>query len=103
MGTTPQSANVLVAGMIEIGLVERTPHPTHGRILEIYPTDEGMQRFRSALPFIRRLEATMSKSLGASELATVKRWLVESARALSGERTRTNTRPKKRANLKLPS
>ena len=97
MGTTPQSANVLVAGMIEIGLVERTPHPTHGRILEIYATDEGMQRFQSALPFIRRLETTMSKSLTTSELPIVKRWLVESARALSGDRTRTNTHPKNRA------
>jgi len=94
MGTTPQSANVLVAGMIEIGLVERTPHPTHGRILEIYATDEGTQRFQSALPFIRRLEATMTKSLGTAELPIVKRWLVESARALSGERTTRHAVPR---------
>src|SRR6188508_1266654 len=55
MGTSPQAANVLVAGMTQSGLAERTPHPTHGRILEIYPTDEGTQRFKAALPFIRRL------------------------------------------------
>jgi len=96
MGTTPQAANVLVAGMIQSGLVERTPHPTHGRILEIYPTDEGLQRFNTALPFIRRLEATMSRSLGKSELAIVKRWLVESARALSTERKSTDASPGKR-------
>ena len=83
MGTSPQAANVLVAGMTESGLVERTPHPTHGRILEIYPTDEGTQRFDAALPFIRRLEASMSKSLDKTELTIVKRWLVESARAVS--------------------
>jgi len=73
--------------MTERGLVERTPHPTHGRILEIYPTDEGTERFDAALPFIRRLEATMSKSLDKAELIIVKRWLVESARAVSSEPT----------------
>ena len=86
MGTTPQAANVLVTGMTQSGLVERTPHPTHGRILEIYPTDEGTRRFNAALPFIRRLETTMSKSLNETELMIVKRWLVESARALSSTR-----------------
>src|SRR6476619_7661672 len=59
MGTTPQAANVLIAGMERDGLVYREPHPTHGRILEIYATDEGLRRFNAALPFIQELEATM--------------------------------------------
>jgi len=88
MGTTPQAANVLVAGMVDEQLVERSPHPTHGRILEIYPTDEGLERFKATLPFIRRLEATMSKTVDKAELAVVKRWLVESARALANDRSR---------------
>lgn len=40
MGTTSQAANLLVAAMERDGLVRREPHPTHGRILEIYPTAE---------------------------------------------------------------
>jgi DNA-binding MarR family transcriptional regulator len=92
MGTTPQGANVLVTGMTQRGLVERTPHPTHGRILETYPTDEGMRRFKAALPFIRRPEATMSKSLDKTELIIVKRWLVESARALTSDRKNRRAR-----------
>ena len=96
MGTTPQNANALVAGMTQSGLVERTPHPTHGRILEIYPTDEGLRRFKAALPFIRRLEASMSKSLDKTELAIVKRWLVDSARALSTHRRRPGTSTRER-------
>src|SRR6476619_8352488 len=63
MGTTPQAANVLVTGMMQDRLVERMPHPTHGRILEIYATKEGAQRFKAALPYIRQLETTMSKTL----------------------------------------
>ena len=86
MGTTPQAANVLVAGMEEDGLVYREPHPTHGRILEIYPTAEGRRRFTAARPFIRRLEAQMCEGYSTTQVATVKRWLVDSARALSPTR-----------------
>lgn len=83
MGVTPQAASVLIASMEAEGLVQRRAHPTHGRILEVYATDEALARFRRARPFIRRLEAQISKTVGASEVAVVKRWLVESARILA--------------------
>jgi len=94
MGTTPQAANVLVAGMEEAGLVYREPHPTHGRILEIYPTDEGLGRFKAARPFIRRLESKMCEGYSTTQLATVKRWLVDSAHAMSS--TSREKAPRKR-------
>ena len=93
MGTTPQAANVLVAGMEAQGLVHREPHPTHGRILEIYPTDEGLRRFKAARPFIRRLESEMCAGFSATQVATIKRWLVESARTLADRRATPRTRP----------
>jgi DNA-binding MarR family transcriptional regulator len=83
MGTTPQAANVLIAGMEEGGLVRRAPHPTHGRILEVYASDEGLRRFRAARPSIRRLETRMCEGFTPAQVATVKRWLVGSAGALS--------------------
>ena len=86
MGTTPQAAQLLVAGMEREGLVVREPHPTHGRILEISATGEGMRRYKAARPFIRRLEAQMGDGFDARELQVVKRWLVESARVLSAKR-----------------
>jgi len=91
MGTTPQAANLLVAGMESEGLITREPHPTHGRILEIYATEEGLRRFKAARPFIRRLEMQMVDGFDDAEVATIKRWLVESARVLSapGPRRRT--------------
>ena len=82
MGTTPQAANVLVAGMEEQGLLYREPHPTHGRILEVYPTEEALRRYKAARPFIRRLETQMCEGFSAAQLATIKRWLVASARGL---------------------
>jgi DNA-binding MarR family transcriptional regulator len=85
MGTTPQNANLLVAAMESEGLVQREPHPTHGRILEVFPTEEGLRRFKAARPAIRRLEGTMCDGFSAAEVETVKRWLVRSADALSSK------------------
>jgi len=95
MGTSPQAANLLVAGMEQQALVFREPHPTHGRILEIYPTDEGLRRFKAARPFIRGLETEMCDGFDAAQVATVKQWLVESARVLSTTSTRA-LRPRTR-------
>jgi len=91
MGTTPQAANVLIAGMETDGLVYREPHPTHGRILEVYPTDEGLRRFKAAQPSIRRLETQMCQGFSAAQVATVKRWLVDAARAVSSTKTRARS------------
>lgn len=91
MGTTPQAANLLVAGMEREHLVRRTPHPTHGRILEIFPTDEGTRRFRASRPFIRRLEEAMSAGLTEAEVGIVKRWLVDAARAAAASTTRSRS------------
>ena len=84
MGTTAQAANLLVAAMERDGLVRRRPHPTHGRILELYPTDEGVRRFQKAQPFMDGLEGQITGELGPDEVALVKRWLVEAARAVRG-------------------
>ena len=82
MGTTAQAANLLVAGMERDELVRREPHPTHGRILEIYPTDEGVRRFDAAQPVIHELESQITDGLSRRDVVTIKRWLVDSARAL---------------------
>jgi DNA-binding MarR family transcriptional regulator len=83
MGVTPQAANLLVAGMEREGLVRRTPHPTHGRVLETYPTDDGLRRLREATPFVQELEARLVDGLGAPERDIVHHWLVDAARAVA--------------------
>jgi DNA-binding MarR family transcriptional regulator len=82
MGTTAQAANLLVGAMERERLVRREPHPNHGRILELYPTEEGLRRFSAAQAFIDELEARITEGLTQRELARVKRWLVDAARAL---------------------
>jgi DNA-binding MarR family transcriptional regulator len=76
---TPQAINLLVNGLEREGLVERRPHPTHGRILEIYPTPEGLRRLDATYPAVIALEDRIAAGVSASKLADLKRWLVDTA------------------------
>jgi DNA-binding MarR family transcriptional regulator len=81
--TTPQAMNGVLAILEREGLVARSPHPTHGRILRVGLTPEGQKRLDAATPSVRALERMVERDLGAGELATVKAWLVDTARRLS--------------------
>jgi DNA-binding MarR family transcriptional regulator len=74
--------NGVLATLEREGLVERRPHPTHGRILQVTLSDEGEQRLEAANPAVRELEAEIEAGFDANEVATVKAWLVESASRL---------------------
>jgi DNA-binding MarR family transcriptional regulator len=81
--TTPQAMNGVLATMGREGLVERTPHPTHGRILQVALTEEGKRRVEAASPAVRRLEAVIEEGMDLEQVAAVKQWLVQVARRLS--------------------
>jgi DNA-binding MarR family transcriptional regulator len=80
--TTAQAMNGVLATLEREGLVERHPHPTHGRILQVHLTDEGERRLETAHPAVRGLEAAIEEGFTADEIATVKAWLVASAQRL---------------------
>jgi DNA-binding MarR family transcriptional regulator len=80
--TTPQAMNGVVATLVRDGLVERRPHPTHGRILQVTLTPEGDRRREAARPEVLRLEADIERDFTADEIAVVKRWLVAGAERL---------------------
>jgi DNA-binding MarR family transcriptional regulator len=82
INTTPQAMNGVLATLERERLVERRPHPTHGRILRVTLTSEGQRRLDAANPVIRALEAEMERAYTTDEIATVKAWLVESAARL---------------------
>jgi DNA-binding MarR family transcriptional regulator len=84
--TTPQAMNGVLATMRREGLVERNPHPTHGRILQVALTEEGKRRVEAANPAVRRLEALIEEGLAPEQVAAVKAWLVEAARRLEALR-----------------
>jgi DNA-binding MarR family transcriptional regulator len=82
--TTPQAMNGVLATLEREGLVERRPHPTHGRILQVTLSGEGRRRLQASTPAVRALEASIERDVSTDQLATVKAWLVESARRLEG-------------------
>jgi DNA-binding MarR family transcriptional regulator len=77
--TTPQAMNGVLATLERERLIERHSHPTHGRILQVQLTHEGQRRVEAATPAVRALEQSIEADFTAAEIATVKRWLVESA------------------------
>jgi DNA-binding MarR family transcriptional regulator len=76
--------NGVLATLEREGLVKRRPHPTHGRILQVTLSGEGRRRLRTATPTVRALEAAIERDFTADQLATVKAWLVASAKRLEG-------------------
>ena len=83
--TTPQAMNGVLATLEREGLVERRPHPTHGRILQVGLTREGQRRLEATTPAVRALEDAIEEGLSERQLAAVKAWLVESAERLGSE------------------
>jgi DNA-binding MarR family transcriptional regulator len=68
-------------------LVVRRPHSTHGRILEIHPTAEGVRRLEASYPIVTELEERIAAGLSDRKLADVKRWLVDTAIAMTATAT----------------
>jgi DNA-binding MarR family transcriptional regulator len=82
LSTTPQAVNGVLAMLAREALIERRPHPTHGRILQVTLTSEGQRRLKAANPSVRALERGIERDLSAEEIATVKGWLVATAQRL---------------------
>ena len=80
--TSPQAMNGVLATLERDGLIERHPHPTHGRILQVELTAEGERRLEAAHPVVRGLESTIEQGCTADEIAAVKTWLVAAAERL---------------------
>ena len=80
--TTPQAMNGVLGTLERDGLIERHPHPTHGRILQVSLTNAGEERLASATPRVRRLEKLIERDVAEEQLTAIKAWLVESAARL---------------------
>jgi DNA-binding MarR family transcriptional regulator len=80
--TTPQAMNTVLVTLEREGFIERHPHPTHGRILQVTLTKEGERRLEAAHPAVRGLETEIEEGFTAEEIAAVKRWMVVAAERL---------------------
>ena len=60
---TPQTMNDIVTKLEAAGLLERRPHPTHGRVREARPTARGLDALGRARPLVEAIETRMLAGL----------------------------------------
>ncbi|WP_229421001.1 MarR family winged helix-turn-helix transcriptional regulator [Telluria antibiotica] len=80
---SPQSANEMVKAMEAKGWIERSPDPSHGRIIRIRLTEEGTACLRRCDGVVRDVEEAMFPDLSADERARLHAQLRAAVRALS--------------------
>lgn len=64
---TPQTMNGIVVGLEQAALVERTPHPDHGRVIETHLTEAGRVLLRDAHQAVLVIEERMLAGMSAAE------------------------------------
>lgn len=81
---TPQTVNLIVRKLEEGGLIERTSHETHGRVLRMDITRAGKARLRQCKRLADEVENELLALVDADGQETVRRWLVDVAVKLNG-------------------
>lgn len=79
---TPQTVNLIVRKLERDGLIERTAHESHGRVLRLELTNDGNQRLRRCKRLADRVERKILALLDADSEPKVRRWLAAVAVAL---------------------
>lgn len=64
---TPQTMNMIVAKLEDAGLIARSPHPEHGRVLQAYLTGEGRMLVSGAHEVVGAVEERMLGGLNSEE------------------------------------
>lgn len=79
---TPQTMNVIVTKLERAGLIKRSPHPEHGRVLRAYLTGKGRDLVSGAHEKVEAVEDCMLAGLSQEDRARLAETLNECADAL---------------------
>ncbi len=82
---TPQTMNEIVQSLHASGLVQRTAHPVHGRILQLDLTPLGRKRLTLAHELIETVEERMVAGLAHEERQQFVEWLEQCSVALEAD------------------
>ncbi|MGH7883240.1 MAG: MarR family winged helix-turn-helix transcriptional regulator [Candidatus Dormibacteraceae bacterium] len=63
----PQTIAPALARLEKRGLLRRTPHPIHGRVIQLWITEAGRQALRSASAVLATFEDALTGHLAATE------------------------------------
>jgi DNA-binding MarR family transcriptional regulator len=77
---TPQTVNLIVRKLEREGLVEKSPHELHGRILQLNVTAAGRARLRECKRRADTVEKRLLALAAPGDEARVRAWLVAIAR-----------------------
>lgn len=81
---SPQSANEVLRSLEEQGLVRRSAHPEHGRILQTRLTPKGRRTLEACDQQVREVESGMVAGLTSQQHATLRNALVSCIHAMHG-------------------
>jgi DNA-binding MarR family transcriptional regulator len=79
---TPQTMNELVQSLVANGLVERQPHPEHGRIVQLFLSPKGKVCLSQAQQIIETVENMMLADLSPDERNQFVKWLQQCSQVL---------------------
>ncbi len=82
---TPQTMNQIVHGLVKSALVERQEHPEHGRIIQLYLSEQGQQVLQAAHQRVAAVEARMLNGLSSSDQQQLLQWLQQCGAALEAD------------------
>jgi DNA-binding MarR family transcriptional regulator len=85
---TAQSMLGIVANLEKMGLLRRTPHQTHGRIMQSELTQKGTEVLESACEAIVDVEKSMTVGFTAEEIGTLRSMLQRCAQNLHSAESR---------------
>ena len=66
-GITPQSVQTSLKPLVDSGTIERKPHPVHGRVLGIYPSDRAFDLVQRAGQTVDSVEDELVDGFSAAE------------------------------------
>jgi len=76
---TPQTVGVIIRNLERDGAIRKTPHPTHGRVLQWSLTRRGATLLDKCRRHVQTVERRLTAKLSAQAQATVRRWLASIA------------------------
>lgn len=82
---TAQTMNAIVAKLAATSLLQRRPHPTHGRVQETLLTKQGQHALGLAHPLVDAIEGRMLARLGRDEQRHFLTMLRDCASALEND------------------
>lgn len=82
---TPQTINLIVRKLEADGLLARSEHESHGRVLRLEVSAEGRTRLKACKKLADAVEAELLALLDPASEAVVRRWLADVAATLLRE------------------